>query len=206
MAEAVERRPGDVAGHVTASLVAARQPERLQRTLQTSASDRARHRARRSLERLRELVRLARAYQGSVVRPDLSDFVSSLTLVSEPGDGRTPRDAMSVMTIHRAKGLEFDHVWIGGLEEGLLPHARSVREGLEPEERRLAYVAVTRARQALHASWARERGGRGREPSRYVATLGMPSAQTTDTDRVLAALTPRSDQTHARISAGTTYV
>lgn len=75
------------------------------------------------------------------------------------------------MTVHRAKGLEFDHVWIAGVEEGLLPHGRSVREGAEPEERRLAYVAVTRARRTLHASWARERGGREREPSRYLIDL-----------------------------------
>jgi superfamily I DNA/RNA helicase len=82
---------------------------------------------------------------------------------------------MSVMTIHRAKGLEFDHVWIAGLEERLLPHGRSIREGAEPEERRLAYVAVTRARRTLHVSWSRERDGREREPSRYLAAVCMPS-------------------------------
>jgi superfamily I DNA/RNA helicase len=75
------------------------------------------------------------------------------------------------VTIHRAKGLGFDHVWVAGPEEGLLPHGRSVSEGKEPEERRLAYVAVTRARRTLHASWARERGGRPHEPSRYLAPL-----------------------------------
>ena len=75
------------------------------------------------------------------------------------------------MTIHRAKGLEFDHVWIAGVEEGLLPHGRSMREDGEPEERRLAYVAVTRARRTLHTSWARERGGRPHDPSRYLVAL-----------------------------------
>jgi DNA helicase-2/ATP-dependent DNA helicase PcrA len=64
VAEAVEHRPADVARHVVAALVAARQPERLGRTLETSGSDRVRHRARRALERLRELVRLARALRG----------------------------------------------------------------------------------------------------------------------------------------------
>ena len=176
VAETVERQPGDVARHVIASLVASRQPERLRRILQTSPSDRARHRARRSLQRLHELVHLARAYEATTARPDLGDFVASLTLAA--GDGRTARNPARVVTIHRAKGLEFDHVWIAGLEEGLLPHARTVREGLEPEERRLAYVAVTRARHTLHASWARERGGREREPSRYLAAVGMPSGQT----------------------------
>ena len=108
---------------------------------------------------MRELVRLARAYEANVPRPDLGDFVAGLTLTA--GDARHQSEAASVMTVHRAKGLEFDHVWIAGLEEALFPHARSVREGTEPEERRLAYVAVTRAKRTLHASWARERGTRG---------------------------------------------
>jgi superfamily I DNA/RNA helicase len=169
VSQVVERRPGDVARHVVAALVASRQPERLQRTVQTSRSERSRYRARRSLERLRELVRLARAYEATAPRPDLGDFVAGLTLAA--GDARGQGEAASVMTVHRAKGLEFDHVWIAGAEEGLFPHGRSVREGSEPEERRLAYVAVTRARRTLHASWARERGGRPHQPSRYLAAL-----------------------------------
>ena len=124
----------------------------------------------RALERLRELVRLARAYEANAPRPDLGDFVAGLTLAA--GDPRDQGEAASVMTIHRAKGVEFDHVWIAGVEEGLLPHGRSVREGGEPEERRLAYVAVTRAKRTLHVSRARERGGRQREPSRYMADIG----------------------------------
>ena len=155
---------------MVAALVASRQPERLQRTVQSSRSERARYRARRALERLRELVRLARAYEANAPRPDLGDFVAGLTLAAS--DSRDQGEAASVMTIHRAKGLEFDHVWIAGVEEGLLPHGRSVREGTEPEERRLAYVAVTRAKRTLHVSWARERGGRPREPSRYLADIG----------------------------------
>ena len=169
----VERRPRDAARHVVAALVASRQPERLQRTVQSSRSERARYRSRRALDRLRELVRLARAYEANAQRPDLGDFVAGLTLAA--GDSRNQAEAASVMTVHRAKGLEFDHVWIAGLEEGLLPHGRSVREGIEPEERRLAYVAVTRAKRTLHASWARQRGGRPREPSRYLADLDASS-------------------------------
>ena len=164
------RQTGGVADHVMAGLVASRQPERLQRTIQSSRSDRARYRARRSLERLRGLVRLARAYEAEAPRPDLGDFIAGLTLTAS--NARDKGEAASVMTIHRAKGLEFDHVWLAGVEEGLLPHRRSVREGGEPEERRLAYVAVTRAKRTLHVSWARERGGRPREPSRYLADIG----------------------------------
>jgi len=169
IAEQVQRRPSEVARHVTAGLVASRQPERLQRTVATSRSERARRRANSALERVRELVRLARAYEASAGRPDLGDFVAGLRLTA--GDSHDQAEAASVMTVHRAKGLEFEHVWVAGLEEGLFPHGRSVREGAEPEERRLAYVAVTRARRALHASWARGRAGRPREPSRYLADI-----------------------------------
>jgi ATP-dependent DNA helicase UvrD/PcrA len=173
VSERVEGQTGGVADHVVAALVASRQPERLRRTIETSRSERARHRASRALERLRELVRLARAYEANAPRPDLGDFIAGLTLTAS--DSRDQGEAASVMTIHRAKGLEFDHVWLAGVEEGLLPHGRSVREGGEPEERRLAYVAVTRAKRTLHASWARERSGRPRESSRYLADIaGAP--------------------------------
>ena len=141
--------------------------------LRTSRSDYERHRAKRALSRLRELVRLARADEASAPRPELGDFVAGLLLTA--GDSSDQREAASVVTVHRARGLEFDHVWVAGVEEGLLPHGRSVREGTEPEERRLAYVAVTRARRTLRTSWARERGGRPREQSRYLADLDAPS-------------------------------
>jgi superfamily I DNA/RNA helicase len=119
-------------------------------------------------------VRHARAYQGGAERPRLADFLARLVLA---GDERTSRGAaVAVSTIHRAKGLEFDRVWVAGAEEGRLPHARSVRDGQEAEERRLGYVAVTRARHTLHVSWSATRSGRPREPSRYVAVLDAEPA------------------------------
>jgi DNA helicase-2/ATP-dependent DNA helicase PcrA len=80
------------------------------------------------------------------------------------------------MTLHAAKGLEFESVFVPGLEEGLLPHSRSLAspEGLE-EERRLAYVGMTRAMERLHLSWARSRllFGQRRisEPSRFLEEI-----------------------------------
>jgi len=82
------------------------------------------------------------------------------------------------MTLHAAKGLEFESVFVVGLEEGLLPHSRSLTDatgfGLE-EERRLAYVGMTRARDALHLSWARSRQVFGQrrltEQSRFLGEL-----------------------------------
>ncbi|MDX5364251.1 MAG: ATP-binding domain-containing protein, partial [Pseudazoarcus pumilus] len=75
-------------------------------------------------------------------------------------------DAVQLMTVHSAKGLEFDVVFVTGLEEGLFPHENSILEadGLE-EERRLMYVAVTRARQRLYLSFAQSRMLHGQ--SRY---------------------------------------
>jgi uncharacterized protein (TIGR00375 family) len=108
------------------------------------------------------------------------------TLSVSAAGGEAPeikRDGVRVMTIHAAKGLEFDHVFVAALEEGLLPftlyeaHDSPPEEGKAriEEERRLLYVAMTRARTGLYLSWARSRNLRGRilkgGPSRFLAGL-----------------------------------
>lgn len=84
-------------------------------------------------------------------------------------------DSVQLMTLHAAKGLEFPHVYIIGMEENLLPHRVSVQEGNIEEERRLAYVGITRARQTLCMTLARKRRQYGEsvncEPSRFIAEL-----------------------------------
>ena len=82
---------------------------------------------------------------------------------------------MTLMTLHNAKGLEYDTVFIVGCEEGAFPHMRALEEGGEEEERRLCYVGITRARKRLYMTWARERRLFGRAehnlPSRFVDEL-----------------------------------
>ncbi len=84
----------------------------------------------------------------------LQTFLEQVTLDNEREDEeeKTPGDAVTLITMHSCKGLEFPHVYIVGLEEGLLPHARSKTEGTLDEERRLFYVALTRAMETLSIS------------------------------------------------------
>jgi DNA helicase II / ATP-dependent DNA helicase PcrA len=105
----------------------------------------------------------------------LHSFLEDITLDSELEEEKEAGDAVTLITMHSCKGLEFPRVFVVGLEEGLLPHARSAAEGTLDEERRLFYVAVTRAMQSLTLSHC---GGRMRygqlmpcHPSRFLKEL-----------------------------------
>ncbi len=107
--------------------------------------------------------------------PSLQSFLEELALTSgdTPGEKKDHRgDAVTLMTLHAAKGLEFPHVFLVGMEEGFLPHARAVAEGGIEEERRLAYVGITRAMRTLTLSYAFERAKYGKLsrsiPSRFL--------------------------------------
>jgi len=125
------------------------------------------------VENVKELSSVAASF-GS-----LPEFLQHVALV-QPTDAlsrRIRRDSVSLMTLHSAKGLEFPYVFITGLEEGLLPHARSLGSTEEiEEERRLCYVGVTRAKKQLHLCFARERllfGSRSENlPSRFLNEIG----------------------------------
>ena len=107
----------------------------------------------------------------------LDDFLADAALMSS-SDEEAGKDAVTLMTLHAAKGLEFPIVFLVGLEEGLLPHVRSMDESVEDveEERRLAYVGMTRAMRELFLSYANSRfmfGGRNYNfPSRFLQDLG----------------------------------
>jgi DNA helicase II / ATP-dependent DNA helicase PcrA len=106
-------------------------------------------------------------------QPQLTDFLANATLQTDLDTGETQQDTVNLMTMHNAKGLEFEHVMIIGMEDGLLPHHRSLQEkNMLEEERRLLYVGITRAKRTLHFTLARYRRTAGglelSEPSRFI--------------------------------------
>jgi DNA helicase II / ATP-dependent DNA helicase PcrA len=98
------------------------------------------------------------------------------TALSDDPRRPAPSDAVTLCSFHRAKGLEWDAVWVAGLEQGLMPIGRATSPAAEQEERRLLYVALTRAAVELHCSWARQRtfGSRPvpRQPSPWLELVG----------------------------------
>jgi DNA helicase-2/ATP-dependent DNA helicase PcrA len=115
------------------------------------------------VENLQELVSVAQEYQQQADEPSLSSFLQEISLYSDQDAIRGEASLVTLMTLHNAKGLEFRAVFMIGMEEGIFPHARSIEENSLEEERRLAYVGLTRARERLtllHASSRALYGGR----------------------------------------------
>jgi DNA helicase-2/ATP-dependent DNA helicase PcrA len=103
----------------------------------------------------------------------LSEFLQEVALLTSVDQKEDERDQVQLLTIHAAKGLEWPIVFVLGLEEGTLPHERSLPtlDGIE-EERRLCYVAMTRAAEQLHLSWAVGRNrGQQLKPSRFLSEI-----------------------------------
>ena len=134
------------------------------------------------LENLDELVTAAAEFAARAGSQEVAAFLDAVTLIADVDELAEPRAAATLMTLHSAKGLEFPVVFLTGLEEGVFPHARALDdEDAVEEERRLAYVGVTRAKSRLFLSHAMQRrlGGFAglREPSRFL--LEMPPAALT---------------------------
>ncbi len=140
------------------------------------------------LENVQELIHAAGAFDrrrageadpGDRSEP-LVDWLQEISLVSDVDAVDPQRGAVTLMTLHAAKGLEFDLVFITGVEHGLLPHERSLQQpGDLEEERRLLFVGMTRARRALTLTWARWREQRGalRRTSRSVFLKELPGEE-----------------------------
>ncbi len=110
------------------------------------------------LENLEEFKSVTKTFEERVGVISLEDFLLEVSLVSDIEEYKDDNNRITLMTVHSVKGLEFPYVFIAGLEEGIFPHRNSMgsNEELE-EERRLMYVAITRAREKLYLSWARKR-------------------------------------------------
>ncbi|MGH2910138.1 MAG: UvrD-helicase domain-containing protein [Solirubrobacteraceae bacterium] len=156
------------------------------------------------IENLEELVNVAAEYDADAGRVGtgsvgnehgLADFLQQVALVAD-ADARTDDEGLvTLMTLHNAKGLEYPIVFLIGCEEGVFPHSRALDEGGLEEERRLAYVGITRAERGLYVTSARTRTVFGARsfgaPSRFIAEI---PAELTDRDSQ-PARSPRARMT-----------
>ncbi len=136
-----------------------------------------------ALENVNELLNAAHIYDQQTEEPSLLDYLQQIALFSDVDAYDESAGRVALMTLHCAKGLEFENVFIVGLEDGLLPHERSTGDEDElEEERRLFFVGITRAKAGLYISCARYRTVRGQMlrtiPSPFLYELGIDFAET----------------------------
>jgi len=117
---------------------------------------------------------IEREREGESEVPPLEEYLQQISLYTQQDD-LGDESVITLMTLHNAKGLEYETVFVVGCEDGSFPHMKALEEGGEEEERRLCYVAITRARSRLYMTWTRERTLFGRSernlPSRFVDEL-----------------------------------
>ena len=131
--------------------------------------------ADRRTENIRDLLGWLERLHRDRPEQGLTDLVGRLCLLTSLDQEKEPGQQVRLMTLHGAKGLEFPHVFIAGVEEDLIPHRNSLEENAEEEERRLLYVGITRARESLTLGYAQTRRRYGEmvkcEPSRFLDEL-----------------------------------
>ncbi len=101
-------------------------------------------------QNVKEFLSTVKMFEETAEEPTLASFLEEMALVSDLDELEEGQDAVTMMTVHSAKGLEFPVVFLVGFEDGLFPGLQALMEGGEEEERRLAYVAITRAKEALY--------------------------------------------------------
>ena len=138
-----------------------------------------------AIENVKELINATAQYDRQAESPSLLDYLQQISLFSDVDTYDASDNRLSLMTLHTSKGLEFENVFIVGLEHGLLPHERSNSDDEDEieEERRLFFVGITRAKTNLYISYARYRTTRGQLlrtiPSSFLYELGADFADLT---------------------------
>ena len=135
------------------------------------------------LENLEEFKSITKSFEEREGLISLEDFLLEISLISDVEEYKDDPNRISLMTVHSVKGLEFDRVFVVGMEEGIFPHMNSLMENSEiEEERRLCYVAITRAKEELHLINARRRTLFGKEQanpvSRFISEIGKELLET----------------------------
>lgn len=162
--------------------------------------------AKRRLENQDEILNSMAAYQERSAQPNLGGFLERISLANDEiaeknnKESKLDLDAVTLMSLHSSKGLEFPVVLLAGMEEGFLPHLKSIRENYAiDEERRLCYVGITRAQQRLFLLGARQRRKYGRleqrEPSRFLAEIPAELLDQSDSEQPTA--TPEQEAASA---------
>jgi DNA helicase-2/ATP-dependent DNA helicase PcrA len=140
------------------------------------------------IENLEELVRVGREYDTLNPEGTLEEFLQQISLLADADSLKDDEGLVTLMTLHNAKGLEFPIVFIIGMEDGVFPHSRALDEGAVEEERRLAYVGITRAMRDLTLTSARRRNAFGADSfgvrSRFIDEI--PSELTDQAERAAA--------------------
>ena len=137
------------------------------------------------MENLMEFKSITASFEERTGSVNLGDFLEEISLIADMTEHKPDGDAVTLMTIHSAKGLEFDVVFLIGMEENIFPHANSLleRDGIE-EERRLMYVGITRARDLLYLTNAKRRMLYGREslnaPSHFIEEINEDLIEVTN--------------------------
>ena len=147
----------------------------LEKSLKAAGPD-----GKNAIENVNELISAAAQYDDQAEEPSLLDYLQQISLFSDVDSYDTSTDRVALMTLHCAKGLEFENVFIVGVEDGLLPHERSNSDQNTDEmeeERRLFFVGMTRAKSGLNISYAKYRTIRGQVlrtiPSPFLFELGI---------------------------------
>lgn len=149
--------------------------------------------AQSRIDNLHELISVAQEFAASEEENNLENFLAHVALVSDIDDTELGEDAITLMTLHSSKGLEFPVVFLVGMEEGLFPHARTLMDETEiEEERRLCYVGITRAKEKLFLSSTKMRTIYGNTvtypPSRFLQEIPARLVKTIKRQKRFSAL------------------